>query len=151
MTRAFPIILTGLILAGCTGPQPRTDARLPPVEERHGLPAERTVSPDAAEAPASAIRKGMHGSGAVLALLERARNAEAGGNLDQAANLVERALRIEPENPWLWYRLAHVRLLQGRRQAALELARKALSLTADDALLEDRIRSLIRQAGGRSG
>ena len=150
MRKPFLTIVTTLALAGCAGPQPRPGAPLPPVEDRQVTPP-GAAAPSGGEAYPPPARSVAGGSGAVLALLEQARGAEAGGDLDRAANLVERALRIEPENPWLWYRLAHVRLAQGKPQAALELARKALSLAVDDEMLRERIRRLIRQAGGRSG
>ncbi|WP_455212818.1 tetratricopeptide repeat protein, partial [Kaarinaea lacus] len=58
-------------------------------------------------------------SGTVLALLSQAKEQEKAGNPEKAAAVLERALRIEPNNPQLWYRLALLRLQQGQ----LDLAR----------------------------
>ncbi len=43
--------------------------------------------------------------------------------------MLERALRIEPRNPWLWHRLAVLRLQQGEWQQAIELASKSNTLS----------------------
>lgn len=43
--------------------------------------------------------------------------------------MLERALRIEPRNPWLWHRLAVLRLQQGEWQQAIELATKSNTLS----------------------
>jgi predicted Zn-dependent protease len=45
--------------------------------------------------------------------------------------MLERALRIEPRNPWLWHRLAVLRLQQGEWRQALELATKSNTLSND--------------------
>lgn len=67
-------------------------------------------------------------SSAVVALLETAREQAAAGQDEQAAANLERALRIEPKNPWLWHRLGVLRLQQGQYQAAVDLANKSNSL-----------------------
>ena len=69
---------------------------------------------------------------AVLALLETADLQRAEGQLAAAAASLERAVRIEPQNPWIWYRLAAVRLQQDRLDQAKELARRADSLAGTD-------------------
>jgi cytochrome c-type biogenesis protein CcmH/NrfG len=61
----------------------------------------------------------------VLALLDEARADAAGGNLDNAADSLERAIRIQPYHPLLWQQLAEIRLRQGQPGLAEELARKS--------------------------
>ncbi|MCA1852611.1 MAG: tetratricopeptide repeat protein [Beggiatoa sp.] len=39
--------------------------------------------------------------------------------------LLERAIRIEPRNPWLWHRLAVLRLQEGQHALAIELAKRS--------------------------
>lgn len=65
---------------------------------------------------------------AIAALLRVARSQAEGGQGEQAAATLERALRIEPHNPWLWHRLAVLRLQQGYRERAAELAKKSTLL-----------------------
>lgn len=75
------------------------------------------------------------GQPVVVGLLQTAEQDIAGGRLDQAANSLERALRIEPQNALLWYRLAGVRLQQGRAQDAISLASRSTTLTTDERLV----------------
>lgn len=69
----------------------------------------------------------MSESKAVVALLDRAQADNAAGKRDAAEASLERALRIEPRNPWLWHDLAEVRLAQGQYAQAITLARKSIS------------------------
>jgi len=77
------------------------------------------------------------GAPVVVALAQSAEQEAASGRLDQAANALERALRIEPQNPFLWHRLAGVRLRQHRPQDAIDLATRSITLTADKALIAE--------------
>ena len=51
---------------------------------------------------------GREGNAAVVALLESAREAEKARQYGRAAAALERALKVEPRNPWLWNRLAAI-------------------------------------------
>jgi len=72
---------------------------------------------------------------AALALLTEARTQANAGNDEQAAALLERALRIEPDNPWLWHRLAVLRLQQGEYGQAIACAAKSNGLGAGNSRL----------------
>jgi len=86
---------------------------------------------------------------ATLALLDNALRHTESGNLEAAAATLERALRIEPRNPQLWYRLALIRLDQGQHKLAANLAAKSSSFAANNAVLINKNRDLIELA--RSG
>ncbi|MGH8590248.1 MAG: tetratricopeptide repeat protein, partial [Gammaproteobacteria bacterium] len=58
-------------------------------------------------------------------LLTRARTLANAGKSEEAAATLERAIRIEPRNPWLWHRLAVLRLQEGQHSVAIELAKKS--------------------------
>lgn len=62
---------------------------------------------------------------AVVALMDTARSDIANGKLDAAVAPLERALRIEPQNPLLWQELAGLRLQQGQYQQAEGLAARS--------------------------
>ncbi len=64
---------------------------------------------------------------AVIALLDRAHSDSAAGQREAAEASLERALRIEPRNPWLWHELAELRLAQGQYAQAITLAHKSNS------------------------
>jgi len=69
----------------------------------------------------------MSGNKAVIALLDRAQTDSDSGQREAAGASLERALRIEPRNPWLWLELAQVRLAQGQYEQAITLAAKSNS------------------------
>lgn len=137
-----------LALAGCSTssgvpveqrtpePQSRSDGRDPsaPLPERQTrieeLPppeGQAEQQQDPVQAPPQRPEQ-PRASSAVVALLETAREQAAAGQDEQAAANLERALRIEPKNPWLWHRLGVLRLQQGNYQAAVDLAQKSNSL-----------------------
>jgi Flp pilus assembly protein TadD len=72
---------------------------------------------------------------AALALLNEAMRQEKSGEYELAAAKLERALRIEPRNALLWYRLANIRLQQGQYQLAANLAAKSNSYAPSDSEL----------------
>jgi len=70
--------------------------------------------------------------------------AIAEGDLERAAALCERALRINPRDALFWYRLASVRVQQGRSSEAEGFARRALSYSTGDPALTGQINTLLR-------
>ena len=85
---------------------------------------------------------------AVNTLLAQADGARRSGNLEAAIATAERALRIAPSDPVVYYELAVLRLRQGDRARAEQLARKGISYRPD-AELRQRLEDLL--AGLRSG
>lgn len=68
-----------------------------------------------------------------------------------AAATLERALRIEPQQAYLWNRLAQVRLEQGYQAQAANLAARSNSLARDEPGLKQdnwRIIAAARRAAG---
>ncbi len=65
---------------------------------------------------------------AVLSLLKQSKTALSKGRNDQASAALERALRIEPKNPFVWQALAAVHLNGKRAQQAEATAEKSISL-----------------------
>ncbi len=72
-------------------------------------------------------------------LLDTAQYQREAGNVDSAAVVLERALRIEPRNPALLLELAELRLLQHQPSEAVALAKRARSLPGADARRADTI------------
>ena len=83
---------------------------------------------------------------AVVALLDQAEQQANAGELEPAAASLERAIRIDPRNPVLWYHLATVRLSQGESSQAEQLAVKSNSLAAGNYTQQVRNWRLIAQA-----
>jgi len=88
---------------------------------------------------------------AVVSLLNTASAQSRAGDHARAAATLERAIAIEPNNAWLWHRLAGARLAEGRLDQAASLAAKSNSLaTADRSLQADNWR-LIAEVRRRQG
>jgi cytochrome c-type biogenesis protein CcmH/NrfG len=81
-----------------------------------------------------------------VALLDQAEQQANAGELEPAAASLERAIRIDPRNPVLWYHLATVRLSQGESSQAEQLAVKSNSLAAGNHTQQARNWRLIAQA-----
>lgn len=80
---------------------------------------------------------------AVTILTKQANNQLMAGKTDRAAATLERALRIAPDDPMLWLRLAEVNEQQGNKAQAASMAKKALGLAPNDASIKQRGSRLI--------
>jgi Tfp pilus assembly protein PilF len=76
----------------------------------------------------------------------QAHQQAGGGDTAQAAATLERALRIEPENPLVWIELGRVRLAENNPTQADAMARKALALATGDASTQSSAWRLIADA-----
>jgi tetratricopeptide (TPR) repeat protein len=149
MSKAILLVISLFFLGGCTSlgerrvpapveevgsrPEPPPIEVGPPVlseEEQERLrreplpPAPQPVVPPEPPAPTA--------SSTLLAEVDQ---AIAANQLDRAAALCERALRITPRDGLLWYKLATIRYLQGRHADARGFAQRALSLAGSNAQL----------------
>ena len=79
----------------------------------------------------------------VATLMASVDTAVAAGELEQAAALCERALRISPRDGYVWYRLASIRFQQQRYSDADGFARRALGFAGGDRGLMQAIDSLL--------
>jgi tetratricopeptide (TPR) repeat protein len=75
-------------------------------------------------------------SPAVNALVLAANQNSKAGDLDSAAASIERAIRIEPRNAALFYKLALLRLKQSKPHLAEDLAKKSALLASTDNTLK---------------
>lgn len=129
ISRSRIFVISALLLAGCAGviaPPPAT----PPISESMSQqPGEGAI----VEPVPKPI---MSGNRAVIALLERAHMEYTAGRHGTAGASLERALRIEPRNPWLWHELAQLRLTQGQYVQAISLARKSNSFAGAERRLQ---------------
>jgi len=90
-------------------------------------------------------------SNVVVALLSDADASYKQGNLDDSVATIERALRIEPRNPLLMYKLASLRLQQGQPDLAENLAKKSELLAEGNADLKKQSWLLIAEAREQMG
>lgn len=85
-------------------------------------------------------------SAAVGALVTAANQNTKAGDLDSAAASIERAIRIEPRNATLFYKLALLRLKQSKPRLAEDLAKKSALLASTDSTLKKHCWLLIAHA-----
>jgi hypothetical protein len=85
-------------------------------------------------------------SPAVGSLVMAANENSQGGNTDSAVAAIERAIRIEPRNATLYYKLAVLRLKQSKPRLAEDIARKAVLLAVNDNTLKKHSWLLIANA-----
>jgi hypothetical protein len=85
-------------------------------------------------------------SPAVNALVLAANQKSSSGNLEIASSTIERAIRIEPRNANLYYKLAVVRLKQSKPRLAEDLAKKSALLATNDRALKKHSWLLIAHA-----
>jgi tetratricopeptide (TPR) repeat protein len=83
---------------------------------------------------------------AVLALVDQAHAEAADHRLQSAIGSLERALRIEPRNPFLWQELARQHLAQGDYNQAESLAARSNSWAGSNRQLRAANWRLIRDA-----
>ena len=112
-----------------------------------------TPAPPAASTPTQPPKQ-FHLGPAASALVTQAHGQTATGDTVQAAATLERALRIEPENPLVWIELGRVRLAENNSSQADAMARKALALASGDAAAQSSAWKLIAdslRARGNNG
>jgi len=90
-------------------------------------------------------------SRAAKTLMLAAQAESAVGRNDAAINKIERALRIEPQSPELWYQLANFNFKKGRYDQAIGFARKALPMASGKRDLVDKNLNLMSKAAVKTG
>lgn len=136
LSRLLFIVMALFAISACTPraayPPPQTT---PPPSEPIPVPPGEAPTPGAppavpqAQPPSTAAQ--ISGP-AVMALMQRSKQSADAGDLDSAAALLERALDVEPRNPFVYQRLASMRLQQGQASQGETLARKSNSLAGDN-------------------
>jgi tetratricopeptide (TPR) repeat protein len=150
-------LLVVFLLAGCVPPDfgSPDPAQRTPVPAQPAPPAVAVVRPVPPVVPVPdgtvepPLRTAPPVSSASQALLRQSRSHQATGDYDLAAASIERALRIEPRQPLLWLELGYIRLEEADYVQAESLGRKALSLSAGDAMLTEQAEQLIATAKKR--
>lgn len=112
------LLVLSLFLSGCAKP------KVTPPPAKPTLPIEMgTIRP--------VIPKG-YSSGPANALYEDAAQSMAEGAFNKAELTLERALRIEPSNPYYWYTMCKIKYRQGHHSQAIQFCLKSKSLAGRD-------------------
>ncbi len=155
-------------------PEPTEDSLLTPEQEHDLAEFERrqqqanqapTASPEAMPPPVSApevalspeppaapppffepLQRFAPFSPVVTTLVLAANKSTNAGNIESATASIERAIRIEPRNATLYYKLALLRLEQNKPRLAEDLAKKSALLASTDKTLKKHSWLLIAKA-----
>lgn len=144
---ALPLLISvaAMSLSACTVVRPPPTFPAPGTAQPTPLPGAQTqaapVAPEATPAPQPVPGPGeearpqprqFHLGPATSALVAQAHSQASGGNYQAAGETLERAQRIEPENPLLYIELGQVRLEEDNPAQANAFGHKALSLATGD-------------------
>ncbi len=178
MTRlvtALAVSLLPLLFAACvsTAPAPVTPGVVLPGQGPGGAPGdvrpggpimpggtagEPVPLPDTRPPLSPNLPKSIEASGAaapVISLVKTARAALKNGRTDQAGASLERALRIEPRNAWVWQALSALHIVTQQGEQAESEAKKSISLGKRNPYLDVESWRLIAEArklrGDRAG
>lgn len=136
---AFSVAVAGVLVSGCVMrggeqgpavPAPPPGQAIGSVRPAPAVPVQPPPAPP--EAPSTPAPRQFHLGAAARALVTQAQGQAKGGDFGQASATIERALRIEPENPLLWIELGRMRLGGGDAEQADAMGHKALSLATGD-------------------
>jgi tetratricopeptide (TPR) repeat protein len=149
---AATVLVAASVLGGCVlrAPPPPGQA-MGSVQPAPPVPVQPQPAPP--EQPSPPPPRQFHLGTASRALVAQAHAQAASGDFGQASATLERALRIEPDNPLLWIELGRMRLGAADAEAADGMGRKALSLGTGDPAAQASAWRLIAdslQARGRN-
>ncbi len=132
------LLAATVLLSGCPAPlRPSPDAGAPSVP----TPGSPSLPPPPPPPP-----RENHLSPATRSLVNQAQSLMAHGDLDGASSTLDRALRIEPNNPLLWVELGRLRLAESDAHQAEVCGRKALALASGDRNTQARAGRLLADA-----
>jgi len=113
-----------------------------------------TPEPSPAAPPPPVATRQFHLGAAASALVAQAHRQAAGGDTQLAIGSIERALRIEPDNPLLWIELGEIHENARHFDQAAGMGHKALQLATGDPHAQSASWHLIAdslKARGRNG
>src|SRR5260370_31981067 len=123
-------LAAAVLLSGCPAPSQRPEPPSNPLPGPQPSGPLTPIPPPAPRAPPSPREN--HLSPATLSLVTQSRTLASHGDLDGASSTLDRALRIEPNNPLLWMELGRLRLLESDGHQAEGCARKQLGAATGD-------------------
>lgn len=125
------VLASTMLLAGCPRSLRSSPSEPSVIEQPPPPPPTAAPIPAPAPRPAPPPREN-HLSPATGSLVTQAHTLTAHGDLDGASATLDRALRIEPNNPLLWIERGKLRLAENDPRQAESCARKALALASGD-------------------
>jgi Tetratricopeptide repeat len=145
------VLVAFATLSACTVPKPYEAPQPSSSTPPGGTPVETQPAPtsppidEPTPLPPPVVREPTLGA-ASRALVGQAQTQLASKNYAVAAASIERALRIEPDNPLLWIELGKVRQAEGNYQQAENMGRKAASMAVNAPRTQSTAWSLIAES-----
>ena len=144
VSTSTPVAIRGGVVDPVPAPETMPEpAYIPEPLRNEPSPTPRPSVPDIAPLPSP--ERAPDPATPASTLLSSVDDAMLAGDLERAAAISERALRITPRDPWLWFRLASIRYQQRHYSDAEGFARRALSFAGNDRELTAQINQLLRQ------
>ena len=131
-----------------------------PIESEPVIRAQREILPPADEVwqpaqqqpvPEPIQQQPSQDNAAVLALLDTAKQESAGGDLRAAQSRLERAQRISPREPEVYYQLADVKRQLGQFMDAEQVALRGVDVASGQSGMLRRLWALISQIRTEAG
>jgi tetratricopeptide (TPR) repeat protein len=148
LTRIAVALGLAALLTGCPAPAPRPSPSSNPLPTSDApAPPPPTLAPPHTPAPRppQPARENRL-SPATRSLVTQAHTLMAHGDIDGASATLDRALRIEPNNPLLWIERGRVRLAENDAHQAEGCGRKALALASGDQAAQRQAARLLADA-----
>jgi tetratricopeptide (TPR) repeat protein len=132
LSKLAAVLTLAALLNGCAAPsqRPQPPSSPFPTSQSPGTPSPNPPPP--LPAPPAPPTRENHLSPATRSLVMQAKALMSHGDLDGASSTLDRALRIEPNNPLLWIELGRLRLAESDAHQAEGCGRKALVLASGD-------------------
>jgi tetratricopeptide (TPR) repeat protein len=150
----YAVMTAALAVSACTMPGSADSDVSPRASPSGSAQLAPPAQPPAAGQPGAPVPRQFHLGPAATALVAQAHRQALAGDYGQAAATLERALRIEPDNPLVWVELGRVQLGENNPAQADAMGRKALALATGDAAAQASAWRLIAEslrARGRNG
>ncbi len=152
MNNYSPILILFVLGLTACAEQATKPVVLVPVEERNSpIIDNRSATTSATGIDKSKQTVNKPQESVIVALLDDADNLANAGKSEQAAATIERALRIDPRNAFLWHRLAVLRVQQQQWQQAITMARKSNALAMNNEKLKSENWGVIALAYDKLG
>ena len=134
--RVWAVLVTSAALTACAVPSPYQQPAPPPPSPRKRRPLKHVLASRRAPSRSRNRRRrrwcaNRRSEPHRARWSSQAQTQLATKNYAVAASSLERALRIEPDNPLLWIELGKVRLAEGNYVQAENMARKAVSMSVN--------------------
>jgi tetratricopeptide (TPR) repeat protein len=124
------VLFAAALLVGC--PRSLRSSTNEPLSIEPTSPSPPAAAPVPAPAPRPPPARENKLSPVTSSLVTQSHALIAHGDLDGASATLDRALRIEPNNPLLWVERGKLRLAENDPRQAESCARKALALSSGD-------------------